>query len=90
MAVREFGIRDLRNHTSRVLEAVRAGEVVYLTNRGNRVAEIRAVDRPRPIESLVEKAKQISSGDTGAFQELMAAKRADTAAQAAKDEALWG
>ena len=89
MAVREFGIRDLRNHTSRVLDAVRAGEIVYLTNRGTRVAEIRAVDR-YPIESLVEKAKRISTGDTGAFDELMEAKRADTAAQAAKDKALWG
>lgn len=90
MAVREFGIRDLRNHTTRVLDAVRAGEVVYLTNRGDRVAEIRAVDRRRPVEALVEKAKQVSTGDTGAFDELMDAKRADTAAQATKDEVLWG
>ena len=90
MAVREFGIRDLRNHTARVLDAVRAGEVVYLTNRGDRVAEIRAVDGRRPVESLVEKAKQVSTGDTGSFEELMDAKRADTAAQATKDEALWG
>ncbi|GAA4838140.1 type II toxin-antitoxin system Phd/YefM family antitoxin [Garicola koreensis] len=90
MAVREFGIRDLRNHTTRVLDAVRAGEVVYLMNRGDRVAEIRAVDRRRPVEALVKKAKEVSTGDTGAFDELMDAKRADTAVQAAKDEALWG
>lgn len=89
MAEREFGIRDLRNHTSRVLDAVRAGEVVYLTNRGTRVAEIRAVDRD-PIESLVEKAKRISTGDTGAIDDLMKAKRSDIAAQVAKDKALWG
>lgn len=90
MTVREFGIRDLRNHTTKVLDSVRAGEVVYLTNRGDRVAEIRPLDRRRPVDALVEKAKAMSTGDTGAFEELMAAKRADTAAQATKDEALWG
>ncbi|QWF21700.1 type II toxin-antitoxin system prevent-host-death family antitoxin [Nocardioides sp. LMS-CY] len=90
MAVREFGIRELRNHTSRVLEAVRAGDVVYLTSRGDRVAEIRPAHNLRPIETLVAKAEQASSGDTGAFEELVDSKQADVAAQAAKDEALWG
>ena len=90
VAAREFGIRDLRNHTTRVLDAVRAGEVVYLTNRGDRVAEIRAIDHRRPIDALIEKAKQVSTGDTGAFDELMAAKQADISAQESKEQALWG
>ncbi|GAA1548836.1 type II toxin-antitoxin system Phd/YefM family antitoxin [Nocardioides humi] len=90
MAVREFGIRELRNHTSRVLEAVRAGDVVYLTNRGSRVAEIRATHDARPIEALVAKAAALSTGDTGAFEELIDSKQADLEAQQAKDDALWG
>lgn len=90
MAVREFGIRELRNHTSRVLDAIRAGDVVYLTNRGDRIAEIRPAPGRRPIETLVAKAERLSGGDTGAFEELMDAKRADMEAQAAKDESLWG
>lgn len=40
VAVREFGIRALRNHTQEVLDAVDAGDVVFLTRRGVRVAEI--------------------------------------------------
>ncbi|HXH59353.1 type II toxin-antitoxin system prevent-host-death family antitoxin [Iamia sp.] len=40
---REFGIRDLRNHTSRVIEAVEQGDAVYLTRRGERIARIEPV-----------------------------------------------
>ncbi len=40
---REFGIRDLRNHTSRVIEAVQQGDTVYLTRRGERIARIEPV-----------------------------------------------
>lgn len=90
MAIREFGIRELRNHTSRVLDAVRAGDVVYLASRGQRVAEIRPINPVRPIDGLVERAERLSSGDTGAFGDLLDAKAADLEAQAAKDRALWG
>jgi prevent-host-death family protein len=31
----EIGVRDLRNHTARVVDAVRAGERVTLTVRGD-------------------------------------------------------
>jgi prevent-host-death family protein len=36
----DIGVRDLRNHTSRVIDAVRAGERVTLTVRGEPVADI--------------------------------------------------
>ena len=36
----EVGIRDLRNHTSRVVDAVQAGERVILTVHGEPVADI--------------------------------------------------
>lgn len=36
----EVGIRELRNHTSRVVDAVQAGERVVLTVRGEPVADI--------------------------------------------------
>ena len=90
MAVREVGIRELRNHTSRVLDAIRSGDVVFLTNRGHRVAEIRPVSESRPIESLIAKARQISTGDTGALEFLMASKQDDIDVQAAEDGPSWG
>lgn len=36
----EIGVRELRNETSRVVDAVRAGERVTLTVRGEPVADI--------------------------------------------------
>jgi prevent-host-death family protein len=36
----DVGVRDLRNHTSRVIDAVKAGERVTLTVRGEPVADI--------------------------------------------------
>lgn len=36
----EIGVRELRNRTSRVIDAVRAGERVVLTVRGEAVADI--------------------------------------------------
>jgi prevent-host-death family protein len=36
----EIGVRDLRNHTARIVDAVRAGERVTLTVRGEPVADI--------------------------------------------------
>ena len=36
----EIGVRDLRNRTSQVIDAVRAGERVILTVRGEAIADI--------------------------------------------------
>lgn len=36
----DIGVRDLRNQTSRVIDAVKAGERVTLTVRGEPVADI--------------------------------------------------
>lgn len=43
MGTRDIGIKELRNHTSEVIEAVSEGETVFLTRRGVRVAEIRPI-----------------------------------------------
>ena len=40
MSHMEIGVRELRNDTARVLDAVRAGERVTLTVRGERLADI--------------------------------------------------
>jgi prevent-host-death family protein len=36
----DVGVRDLRNHTARIIDAVRAGERVTLTVHGEPVADI--------------------------------------------------
>lgn len=40
MSHMEIGVRDLRNHTGRVIDAVEAGERVTLTVRGEPMADI--------------------------------------------------
>lgn len=89
MAPKEYGVRDLRNNTSKVLAAVAAGEQVFLTNRGKRVAELRPVTAQNDVERLLDLADRISPGDTGSFADLMQSKSDDLAAQAEKDEAAW-
>lgn len=78
-------MRELRNHTSTVLKSVEEGDTVFLTNRGVRVAELKPVERRRPIEVLIDKAAAISRGDSGAFDELIADKEADVDPQRRQD-----
>lgn len=89
VAAKEYGIRELRNNTAQVLAAVEAGEHVFLTNRGRRVAELRPVAAENDTDRLLELADRISPGDTGAFEDLMRSKQDDLAAQEAKDAAGW-
>jgi prevent-host-death family protein len=45
--VERIGVRELNQQTSQVLERVRAGETIEITDRGMPVAEIRPVSGPR-------------------------------------------
>lgn len=49
----EAGIRDLRDHLSRYLERVEAGEELTVTDRGRPVARLVPVTELRPYERLV-------------------------------------
>ncbi len=89
MATREYGVRDLRNNTAKVLAAVEAGDRVFLTNRGKRVAELRPVAPESGIDRLLDIAARVSPGDTGAFADLMQSKQDDIDAQQAKEAAGW-
>jgi prevent-host-death family protein len=49
----EVGIKELRDHLSRYLEAVRDGREVTVTDHGKAVALLVPLDRPRPLDRLV-------------------------------------
>ena len=49
----EAGIRDLRDHLSRYLDMVRAGEEVTVTDHGKAVARLVPPDRPRQLDALI-------------------------------------
>ncbi|TVR34499.1 MAG: type II toxin-antitoxin system prevent-host-death family antitoxin [Nitriliruptor sp.] len=51
--VAEAGIRDLRDHLSRYLERVQAGEELTVTDRGRPVARLVPVTERRPFERPV-------------------------------------
>jgi len=48
----EIGIRELRDHLSKHLAAVRSGRTVTVTDHGQPVARIVPVDRPTRLEQL--------------------------------------
>ena len=49
----EAGVRDLRDHLSRYLERVQAGEELTVTDRGRPVARLVPITELRPFERLV-------------------------------------
>ena len=77
----EVSVRDLRNHTRDVIEAVEAGDTVYLTSRGRRIAEIRPISPRSDAERLVALIDALPNLDTGAADELADSKAASIAAQ---------
>ena len=50
----EAGVRELRNHLSRYLDRVKAGEEVTVTERGRAVARIIPLSGLRTFDRLVE------------------------------------
>lgn len=49
----EVGIRELRNHLSRYLDRVQAGEEVVVTDRGRAIARVLPLSSGRVIDRLV-------------------------------------
>lgn len=49
----EVGIRELRDHLSRYLDRVQAGEEVVVTDRGRAVARVLPMSGERTVDRLV-------------------------------------
>jgi prevent-host-death family protein len=55
-----IGVRELNQQTSRVVERVRRGEVVEITDRGQLVARmVPAVSAPEPLERWVAEGRAV-------------------------------
>jgi len=66
----DVSVRELRNHTARVISAVESGEPVVLTVHGRAVADIvprRTRSERRPSELLIADLREISdlAGELG-------------------------
>src|ERR1700730_17101156 len=58
LSVERIGVRELNQHTSRVIERVKRGEVVEVTQRGRLVARlVPAEPSPEPLDRLVAEGK---------------------------------
>jgi len=51
--MQEVGIRELRNHLSRYLDQVQAGEEIVVTDRSEAIARVVPMDRERAIDRLI-------------------------------------
>jgi prevent-host-death family protein len=49
----EVGVRELRDHLSRYLDAVREGQEVTVTDHGKAVARLVPLDQPRLLDRLI-------------------------------------
>jgi prevent-host-death family protein len=49
----EVGVRELRDHLSRYLDQVQAGEEVVVTDRGRAIARVLPIGGERTIDRLV-------------------------------------
>jgi prevent-host-death family protein len=49
----EAGVRELRDHLSRYLDAVREGQEVTVTDHGKAVARLVPLDQPRLLDRLI-------------------------------------
>jgi len=50
----EAGVRELRDHLSRYLDAVQGGVEVTVTDHGRAVARLVPLDGPRRLDRLIE------------------------------------
>jgi prevent-host-death family protein len=78
-------IRELRNHTKAVLDAVERGEEVVLTKMGEPVALITPINRASTVADWLDENDAEPAVDTGWLDEVSHARREDEAADARRE-----
>ncbi len=76
----QVAIRELRNHTKDVLDAVERGEEVILTRMGEPVALISPINQASTVADWLDDIETEPTTDTGWLNELIQARRDDDAA----------
>lgn len=82
----EVGVRELRDHLSRYLEHVQAGEEVIVTERGRAIARVVPIGAERTIDRLIreglvtpprQRTRRLPTPlqSTGAVSDLVAEQR---------------
>lgn len=89
-----IGVRELNQQTSRVIERVRRGEVMDITDRGQLVARlVPAIPVPEPLDGLVADGRALPPTSSGPLPEppVLGDPDVDVAATIAelRDEEAW-
>jgi antitoxin (DNA-binding transcriptional repressor) of toxin-antitoxin stability system len=87
----EVSVRELRNNTRSVLDAIEAGSTVYLTSHGRRIAEIRPLPAAADadVQRLIDEVNRMPVVDSGAREELDRDKAASVRAERERESRLW-
>ena len=86
----DVSVRDLRNHTARVLDDVEAGSTVYITRNGERVAALTSLATARhPANArLLAYLDATEAYDSGLMDEVLESRQADRAATEARQHRI--
>jgi prevent-host-death family protein len=75
----QIGIRELNQRTSQVLDRVRAGEIIEVTDRGEPVAEIRPISAQRAgLARLVAEGRVVPAAVDAAVVSALPMDQRDT------------
>lgn len=78
-------IRELRNHTRAVIDAVERGEKVVLTRNGAPIALISPLSESATVLDWLDELESQPATDTGWLQELAQSRLDDDAADLRRD-----
>lgn len=81
----QVAIRELRNHTKAVLDAVERGEEVVLTRNGDPVALISPINQAATVADWLKEIEAEPSVDTGWLEELAGSREDDARADMVRD-----
>lgn len=86
----DVSVRDLRNRTAQVLDEVEAGDTVYITRNGERVAVLTSLTQARhPANARLLAYLDVRRPvDDGSLQDYLESKQLDLTADNERDDRL--
>jgi len=81
MAVKTFGVRDLRNSTADVISAALDGHEVYISVNGTPKVRLVPIEDVAPMANLIAEAAALPRVESDSLAELDADKESSKASQ---------
>lgn len=81
MAIKSFGVRELRNSTADVIEAALDGHEVYISVNGTPKVRVVPIEPATPMSRVIADATALNRVPSRSLEELLDAKEQSKAAQ---------